>query len=109
MATEELEICPTCNGSGVGVADTVCSLCDGIGGVKPDNVVLWPGVTRVDTSPEQVLKRVVDADLEHIVVMGYTKEGAEFFASTYAGGPDVLWLLQRAVHKLMVVGDGEDD
>lgn len=28
-----LDICPVCNGSGVGVADTTCSLCNGSGGV----------------------------------------------------------------------------
>lgn len=28
-----LDICPACNGSGVGVADTTCSLCNGSGGV----------------------------------------------------------------------------
>lgn len=27
------EICPQCSGSGVGVADTVCTLCNGTGGV----------------------------------------------------------------------------
>lgn len=29
----EMVICPKCDGSGVGVADTVCSLCVGSGGV----------------------------------------------------------------------------
>lgn len=29
----ELDICPQCSGSGVGSADTVCTLCNGSGGV----------------------------------------------------------------------------
>lgn len=29
----ELDICPNCDGSGEGVADTVCNLCNGLGGV----------------------------------------------------------------------------
>lgn len=74
-----------------------------------ENVVLWPGVTRVDTAPEHVLKKVVDADLEHMVVIGYRKDESEFFASTYAGGPDVVWLLNRGIHNLMVIGGGALD
>jgi hypothetical protein len=31
---DELDICPQCNGSGVGVADTTCLRCDGSGGVR---------------------------------------------------------------------------
>lgn len=29
----EWVMCPDCNGSGVGVADTVCGRCDGVGGI----------------------------------------------------------------------------
>ena len=33
-AGDKLDICPQCGGSGVGVADTTCSRCDGSGGVS---------------------------------------------------------------------------
>lgn len=32
-AADDCEICPACNGSGEGVADTVCGFCGGSGGV----------------------------------------------------------------------------
>ena len=33
LPDEGMDICPNCSGSGVGVADTTCSLCNGTGGV----------------------------------------------------------------------------
>lgn len=33
VPVDDTEICPACDGSGFGVADTYCGFCDGCGGV----------------------------------------------------------------------------
>jgi len=64
-------------------------------GVMGD-VVELPVVTRLDIPVKRVLKAAKGAKLQAAVVIGYDAEGEFYFASSYAGGPDVLWLLDRA-------------
>lgn len=54
-----------------------------------------------DTDPAPVLAAAASAGLEGVVVMGFTKNGEEYFDSSYLDGPLVAWLAQRALHKLM--------
>jgi hypothetical protein len=54
-------------------------------------------VTRLDLPPERVL--AVVPDLEGVVIMGRE----EYFASSYADGGDVLWLMEQLRLKLMGV------
>lgn len=70
----------------------------------PDNVVYPSFVTRLDIPVERVIKNC--PDLTDVVILGYTQEGSEYFASSYAGGHDVLWLLERMKKRLLEVGDG---
>lgn len=73
-----------------------------------DNVIPWRGITRNDSDPQRVLDAAIEAGLAGVVVMGYTAEGAEYFASSYADGGDVLWHLERSKHKLLRIVDAED-
>lgn len=74
--------------------------------MSDDNVVSFTGITRLDGDPERILKAAMKAGLEGVVILGYDADGAEYFASSYAGGPDVLWLLERCKIALLdAVGD----
>jgi hypothetical protein len=72
------------------------------------NVIIWPGITTLDRNPEQVLQAALDKGLDQVVIIGFDKEGGEFFASSQADGGDVLWHLQRAIHNLMKITDDLD-
>ena len=63
------------------------------------------------TQLRQTANDVIEAakdKLEDVVIVGYTKDGKEFFASTYDDGPRALWHLQRAAAKLLAIGHAED-
>jgi hypothetical protein len=55
---------------------------------------LFNGITKLDLDPDMVLENT-KGKLEGVILIGYDKEGKEYFASTYADGGDVLWLLER--------------
>lgn len=74
-----------------------------------DKVVPFPGITRLDTPPEQVLGYAVEAKLTECVVIGFAEDGSFYFASSSPDGPDVLWLMERARHRLMQITDALED
>ena len=65
-------------------------------------------VTRLDLPPERVLDGA-KGKLQGIVILGYDHDGQEYFASTYADGGEVLWLLERCKIKLLEVPDREEE
>ena len=67
------------------------------------NVVNLPCITRLNLSPERILSEALEADLDGAVVMGYTKEGEAYFASTYADGGHVMWLMELCKAKLLQI------
>lgn len=67
-----------------------------------DNVVDFGGITTLDIDPERVLKAAI-GQLESVIIIGITKDGEEYFASSVANGPSVLWDLERAKLKLLQV------
>jgi len=71
-----------------------------------DNVINGPFITRLNGDPDRTLADCI-GQMETVVVIGTDKQGNEVFVSSIANGPDVLWLLQRHIHKLMHVV--EDD
>jgi hypothetical protein len=71
------------------------------------NVILFNGITKLDLDPDIVLENT-KGKLEGVILIGYDKEGEEYFASTYADGGDVLWLLERMKIRLLNV-EGDDD
>jgi hypothetical protein len=62
-------------------------------------------ITKLDLPVDRVLEGAKEK-LEHVVIIGYDKDGEEYFASTFADGGDVLWLLERMKKKLL---DGADE
>ena len=59
-------------------------------------------VTKLDLPPDRILESAV-GELEGVVILGYKKDGSEYFASSYADGGDVLWLLERCKRQLLDV------
>lgn len=72
------------------------------------NVVYDTGiVTKLDLPPERILQSALKADLADVVVIAYTKDGDEYFASSAADGGYVLWMIERAKLKLIQEPDRE--
>lgn len=70
-------------------------------------VIRFPGVTCLDLDPDAILREALEK-LEGVVIIGYAKDGEEYFASSYADGGITVWLLERAKFKLMQIADGDD-
>lgn len=70
------------------------------------NVLKFTGITFLDLPPDVILEGSV-GKLESVIVLGYTNDGEEYFASSMADGADALWHLQRAAHKLICMSDEE--
>lgn len=57
-------------------------------------------ITKLDIPADRVLEQAV-GELERVVVIGYHKDGSEYFASSIADGGDVNWLLDRCKKNLL--------
>lgn len=60
-----------------------------------DNVVLLHCTTKLDDPAERVLNG--EAGLDQVVIVGYDKDGREYFASSVADGGQVIYRLQRGI------------
>ena len=69
-----------------------------------DNVVRFPGITKLDLDPDLVLREAI-GKLEGVLLLGYTKDGECYFASSYADGGEVMWLVERFKHHFHTVID----
>lgn len=68
------------------------------------NVIDLPVITTLNIDPQRVLAKALDAGLTGgVVIVGYTDDGEEYFASSIADGADVVWMLERAKLKLLSV------
>jgi len=67
-------------------------------------VIPFNGITKLDLDPDTVLENN-KGKLEGLVIIGYGVDGSEYFASTYADGGTVLWLLERCKKMLLEMGD----
>jgi len=68
------------------------------------NVVRFTGITKLDMPADHVIESAL-GKLEGVVILGYDKDGQEYFASSYADGGDMLWLLERAKKALLEMAD----
>lgn len=68
------------------------------------NVVRFTGITKLDIPADHVIESAL-GKLKGVVILGYDKDGQEYFASSYADGGDMLWLLERAKKALLEVAD----
>ena len=69
------------------------------------NVIPIGCVTRLDLPVEQVLEAAKGQGLAGVVLLGYREDGEQYFASTYADGGNVLWLLERCKKQLLEMGE----
>jgi hypothetical protein len=67
-----------------------------------ENVVPFSGITKLDLPPDRILNAAV-GKLQSVVVIGYTKDGDEHFATSYADGGETLWLVERFKKALLDV------
>jgi hypothetical protein len=65
-------------------------------------VIEFTGVTRLDLPLDRVLDAAKET-LEGVVIMGWTTDGEEYFASTYSDGGTVMWLVERMKKMLLEV------
>jgi hypothetical protein len=63
-------------------------------------VIPFKGVTSLDLDADTVLENT-KGQLEGFVIAGYDKEGKAYFASTYADGGTVLWLMECLKKELL--------
>lgn len=66
-----------------------------------DNVVILHMETTLPLPPDRVLNAAIEADLDYVAVVGRTKEGEFYFASSVADGPATMWDLEKAKAMLM--------
>ena len=62
---------------------------------------MLPVVTSHDLPVDRVLQEAHEAGLEMCVIVGYTKDGDEYFGSNVADGAEVVWCMERAKLKLL--------
>lgn len=67
-------------------------------------VVIFHGITVLDLDPDRTL-RAAEGVLEHVVIIGRTKDGYEYFSSSVADGGDALWMMERAKKALLSTPD----
>lgn len=65
-------------------------------------VIDFTGVSKLDWNPDRVLEAAIGG-LESVVVIGYTKDGKEYFATSIADGGTANWLLDRCKMNLLDV------
>lgn len=58
-------------------------------------ILPFTGITSLDSDPDMVLDSAKD-QLEGVVILGFKKDSeGMYFASSYADGGTVLWLLEK--------------
>lgn len=72
------------------------------------DVTILPVVTKLPIPPERVLNGALEVEFEDVIVIGFTKTGDGYFASSSADGGDVVWQLERAKLKLLKIVDDEN-
>lgn len=70
-----------------------------------DNVVQFPGATTIDVPVAKVLEEAIKADLEDVVVMGWTKDGQEFFSGSSSDIRTVQFLATQLLHQTNLMMD----
>lgn len=74
-------------------------------GKLPGNVVPLNCITTLPLDPNRVIRRALESGLTEVVIVGYTKDGNEYFAASIGDGGDVIWHLERAKLKLLRMAD----
>jgi len=76
---------------------------------KHPNVEPLSVVTSHEVPPMHMLAQAHNADLETVVIVGITKDGREYFASSHPDAAESMYHLQRGIYKLNRIVDGDDE
>ena len=68
------------------------------------NVVEFTGITKLDLDPDRILE-AAKGKMESVLIIGFTTEGAEYFASSKADAEYPIYMVERAKHRLMKMID----
>lgn len=66
-----------------------------------NNVIFLDVPTKLDIDPRRVLEAALDAEMKGVVVIGWSKDGSFYGASSIANGGDVLWLTELLKQRLL--------
>lgn len=64
-------------------------------------------VTSLEIPPDRILNRAIESGLKSVIIIGETEDGQEYFCSSIANGPDVVWQIERAKLRLLRTVDGD--
>ena len=70
----------------------------------PAEILNFTGVTTLDIDPDRILQSAI-GKMDQVVLIGWDKDGQEYFSSSVSDGGTVLWHLERAKLKLLRKGD----
>lgn len=63
-------------------------------------IIDLPVITTLNLDPDRVLEKAI-GNLDTCIIIGYDKNGDEYFSSSISDGGDVIWLLERTKKKLL--------
>lgn len=68
-----------------------------------DNIIEFPKEfsTTGEISVEDVLDGIDLNELDTVVVLGWDKDGREYFSSSTPNGMEIIWLMERIKYKIM--------
>ena len=64
------------------------------------NVIPLGCITKLDQPVDRVLEEAKE-QLTGVIILGWTHDGAAYFASTMADGGEVIWLLEKCKKDLL--------
>lgn len=67
-------------------------------------VVDFTGITTLEIDPDRILQSAI-GKMEQVVLIGWDKNGQEYFSSSVSDGGTVLWHMERAKLQLLRKGD----
>lgn len=74
--------------------------------MKNHENVEWLGnPTTLDLDPQILLLKALNERMKEVVIIGYDRDGFEYFASSVSDGGNVLWHIERAKHNLLKITD----
>lgn len=68
--------------------------------MSDDNVINFTGITKLDLPVDRVLE-TAKSQLDGVVLLGWDNDGEMYFATTFADGGEVLWLLESCKKQLL--------
>ena len=63
------------------------------------DILTFTGYTKLDIPADDVLNGAL-GELSEVLVVGHTKDGNFYIASSTADGPSILWLIENAKRSL---------